>query len=140
LILAEWAKLPQKLIKNRLMLTLPLLAVATVLTQIDFDILWRYFSWSNQTLAMISLWVATSFLIHKGRYKLGSLITALPASFMTAVSVTYIMMADEGFGLSGRASYPVGALMGLFMFIVYIIELQRWSHKPADVRKNWKSL
>lgn len=44
LILAEWTKLDQKKIRNRL-----------IITQLDFNVLWRYFSWSNQTLAMISL-------------------------------------------------------------------------------------
>ncbi|MCR5082373.1 MAG: hypothetical protein K6B15_02760 [Parasporobacterium sp.] len=30
---------------------------------VDFDILWRYFAWSNQTLAMIALWVASAALL-----------------------------------------------------------------------------
>ncbi|MBR3082802.1 MAG: carbon starvation protein A, partial [Clostridiales bacterium] len=63
LILAEWTKLDQKKIKFRLLITIPLLGVSAVLTQLDFNVLWRYFSWSNQTLAMISLWVATSYLV-----------------------------------------------------------------------------
>ena len=140
LILGEWAGLEQRKIKNRLILTIPMLGLAAVLTQIDFNVLWRYFSWSNQTLAMIALWVSSSYLIHKGYYKWGSLITAVPATFMTAVSITYIMMADEGFGLSQRASYPVGIVLAIFAFIVYIIELQRWDHKPSDYKKKWKGV
>ena len=63
LILAEWTKLDQKKIRNRLLITIPLLGISAVLTQLDFNVLWRYFSWSNQTLAMIALWVATAFLL-----------------------------------------------------------------------------
>jgi carbon starvation protein CstA len=54
LILAEWTRLDQKKIRNRLLITIPLLGISAVLTQLDFNILWRYFSWSNQTLAMIA--------------------------------------------------------------------------------------
>ena len=54
LTLADWFKIDQKPIKNRLALTVPLLAVGAVLTQVDVQVVWRYFSWSNQTLAMIA--------------------------------------------------------------------------------------
>ncbi|MBQ7668203.1 MAG: carbon starvation protein A [Clostridia bacterium] len=124
LILAEITNLDQKKIKNRLFITLPLLTVGAILTQLDFNVLWRYFSWSNQTLAMISLWVATAYLIREGKYKLGSLLTAIPASFMSAVSLTYIFMADEGFGLSMKIAYPTGFLFAFGLFIVYIITLK----------------
>ena len=65
LILAEITHLDQQKIRNRLIITLPLLAVGAVLTQLDFNVLWRYFSWSNQTLAMITLWVATAYLVKR---------------------------------------------------------------------------
>ena len=120
LILAEITHLDQKKIKNRLIITLPLLGIGAVLTQLDFNVLWRYFSWSNQTLAMISLWVATGYLVKEGKYRFGSLLTALPAAFMSAVSMTYILMASEGFGLSTGISYPIGACFALALFCVYV--------------------
>ena len=88
LILAEITGLEQKKIRNRLVITLPLLGLGALLTQLDFNVLWRYFSWSNQTLAMIALWTATAYLLKAGKGKAYSLFTALPATFMTAVSVT----------------------------------------------------
>ena len=121
LILAEITKLDQKNIRNRLLITLPLLAVGAVLTQLDFNVLWRYFSWSNQTLAMISLWVATAYLVKKHRNKLASLITALPATFMSAVSMTYILMADEGFRLGAGIGYPAGIAFAAILFFIYVI-------------------
>lgn len=60
------------------------------------------------------LWVATAYLIKKGKYRFGSVLTAIPAAFMTAVSVTYILTADEGFKLGTTVSYIVGAAAVLF--------------------------
>ena len=124
LILSEIFHLDQKPIKNRLLITLPLLAIAAVLTQLNFNVLWRYFSWSNQTLAMISLWVATAYLLKTQSNKLTSLITALPATFMSAVSMTYILMAQEGFRLGSGVSYPVGAVFAVACFAFYITRLR----------------
>lgn len=125
LILAEWTKLDQKKIGYRLLITLPLLGVSAVLTQLDFNVLWRYFSWSNQTLAMISLWVATSYLIRNKKQRFISLITAIPASFMTAVSVTYILVAKEGFKLSTAIGYPIGLIAAAVLFVTYIVLASR---------------
>ncbi len=129
LILAETFHLEQKKIKNRLLLTIPLLAVGGLLTwfavanENGFQIVWRYFSWSNQTLAMIALWVATAYLVKKGKYRFGSLLSALPAAFMTAVSVTYILTAKEGFRLSTAIAYPVGIAVAASLLVIYLISL-----------------
>ena len=95
--------------------------MAAVLTQLNFNVLWRYFAWSNQTLAMIALWVATAYLVREGKYRYGSLITALPATFMSAVSLTYILMANEGLRLSAKISYPLGIIFAAGMFTLYVI-------------------
>lgn len=121
LILAEWTKLDQKKIKNRLLITIPLLAAGAVLTQLDFNVLWRYFSWSNQTLAMIALWVATAYLVLNSKQRFASLITAIPASFMSAVSLTYILMAPEGFKLSSKIGYPAGIIFASALLLIYLV-------------------
>lgn len=131
LILAEWTKLDQKKIKFRLLITLPLLAASAVLTQLDFNVLWRYFSWSNQTLAMIALWVATSYLVKNHKNKIASLITAIPATFMSAVSVTYILMAKEGFKLSSNVSYPAGIAAAAVLFVIYVIAVLNYKKQNA---------
>ena len=125
LILSEMFHLNQKPIKNRLVVTIPLLAVAAVLTQLDFNVLWRYFSWSNQTLAMISLWVATAYLLKTHANKMMSLVTALPATFMSAVSMTYILMAKEGFKLGAGVGYPVGIVFAVACLGFYLTKLNR---------------
>ena len=131
LILSEITHLDQTKIRNRLIITLPLLGVGAVLTQLDFNVLWRYFSWSNQTLAMVALWVSTAYLMKEGRYRLGSVITAIPAAFMSAVSLTYILMAKEGFGLSAGIAYPAGVCFAAVLFCVYMVLLLRWAKRPA---------
>ncbi|MBO6128357.1 MAG: carbon starvation protein A [Pseudobutyrivibrio sp.] len=125
LILAETFHLDQKAMKNRLVITLPLLGIGALLTQLDFNVLWRYFSWSNQTLAMIALWVASAYLLKNASNKYGSLITAFPASFMSAVSLTYILMADEGFKLSASIAYPAGVCFAIVLFAVFLSKLRR---------------
>ncbi len=132
LILAETFHLDQKSIRNRLLITIPLLVIGGLLTWFaitnnnGFQIVWRYFSWSNQTLAMISLWVATAYLMKTGKSKYGPLLTALPATFMSAVSMTYILMAGEGFSLSSSIAYPVGIAFALALFSVYL-----WMHRKT---------
>ena len=125
LSLAEWTGLDQTKISRRLLLSLPMFAVAGVMTQINFDVLWRYSAWSNQTLAMLSLWTATAYLIKNGEKRYASLLTALPAAFMTAVSVTYILVAPEGFRLSGVLGFPIGAAAAVLTFVFYLVKASR---------------
>lgn len=142
LILAETFKLDQKKIKYRLLVTIPLLAVGGALTWFaiandsGFQIVWRYFSWSNQTLAMIALWVASAYLLKKGKYRFGSLITAFPAAFMTAVSITYLLMAHEGFQLDATFSYIAGISAAVILFCVYLVFLIRRQKENAAVTAN----
>ncbi len=123
LIIAEMVHLDQKNIRNRLIITIPLLMCGAVLTQLDFNVLWRYFSWSNQTLAMIALWTATAYLIKESDNRVKSFITALPATFMSGVSLTYILMANEGLRLPSAVGYPIGIIFACGLFAFYIWKL-----------------
>ena len=108
LTIADWLHIDQTSLRGRLAVTIPLLAAGAVLTQVDFDVVWRYFSWSNQTLAMITLWAAAMYLVRRGAKPWHSLLCALPATFMSGVSCTYILMAEEGFRPSRSIAYPAG--------------------------------
>lgn len=120
LIVADFLNLKQGPVKNRLMVSIPLFAVGLLLTQVNFDIIWRYFAWSNQTLATVVLWTITVYL---ATLKKNYWITLLPALFMTMVVTTYLMLAPEGLSLSKEVSYSVGALitfatvLGFFTFL-----------------------
>lgn len=124
LTLADWMRIDQKSYKNRLMLCIPVLGIGAVLGignalgKIDYNVIWRYFSWTNQTLAMIVLWAASMFLYHE---KKNFWITAVPATFMSAVSMTYFFSAPECLHLSTAIAYPVGIVLaalflGIFMY------------------------
>lgn len=60
-----------------------------------YDALWRYFAWCNQVLAVFTLWTLSVWL---ARNRKSYFITLIPAMFMTAVTVTYIIFAPEGLG------------------------------------------
>jgi carbon starvation protein CstA len=96
LMLAEYFHLPQATNANRLMIAVPSFIVSFVLCSVDFNILWQYFSWANQTLSAISLWICTIYLAKTGR---NIYFTFIPALFMTTVVVTYILYAKIGFNI-----------------------------------------
>jgi carbon starvation protein CstA len=118
LIVADFLKYKQGPIKNRLFVSVPLFVIGFLLTLIDFSIIWRYFAWSNQTLAMIVLWTITVYLAQEQKFYW---ITLIPAVFMTAVTVTYLFFAPEGFSLSKEISYSVGIGSSILAFIAFFI-------------------
>ena len=123
LIVADFLGMEQKTIRRRLYICIPmfLAAIALLLYSLSdaqgFDMIWRYFAWSNQTLSVFTLWAVTVYLV---RVKSGYTyyITFIPALFMTAVCVTYICVAPEGFGLSSGWS-PYIALVALVVAAVW---------------------
>ncbi len=117
LTIADWAGLDQNNWKKRLMLCVPLLFSGLLISFLDYSVVWRYFSWTNQTLAMIVLWTASMYLYREGK---SWILTAVPAVFMSAVSATYFLSAPECLGLAASLSYPFGiiiaiAILGLFL-------------------------
>ena len=130
LTIADWFHIDQAKLPKRLAITLPLLAVGALLTQLDFDVVWRYFSWSNQTLAMITLWAAAMYLARNAEKWWYSVMCAVPATFMSGVSCTYILMAEEGFKLSQSIAYPIGAAFALACMVLYAFK--------AGGKKDWR--
>ena len=115
--IADTFNFEQKPISNRLYIAIPLFIIGAILSQINFDIIWRYFAWTNQTLAMIVLWTAAVYLV---KYRLLHWIATIPATFMSAVSVTYILQAPEGFKLPIAISYPAGIISALILFGIFL--------------------
>lgn len=119
LITADFMHFDQSKLWRRLAMSLPIFVLTFGVMCIDFNVLWRYFAWSNQTLAVFTLWAATVYLARRRR---NYLITMLPAMFMTSVSVSYILFAPspEGFGLDLTLAVAIGvaaacALCATFM-------------------------
>lgn len=115
LIVADFLNFKQGPIKNRLIISVPLFAAGYLLTQVNFGVVWRYFAWTNQTLATIVLWTITAYLIKE---KKNYWVTLIPATFMTTVVISYLLQAPEGFRLPGDISYSV-AMVVAFMLAAY---------------------
>lgn len=125
LILADILKSNQRKLINRLYLSIPLFVIAFALTQMDFGIIWRYFAWSNQTLAVVVLWTITAFLFYEDK---PYWVSGLPAVFMTMVCATYILIAPEGFNLDNDIAYIGGYLITICitcLFWVYVTKTKK---------------
>ena len=136
LTLADWFHIDQGSYANRLKLCIPVLGAGAILGignatgLIDYTVIWRYFSWTNQTLAMIVLWAASMFLFTE---KKNYWVTAVPATFMSAVSATYFILAPECLGgfinaktaegaviYNTALAYPVGIVFAGLMLFLFI--------------------
>ena len=133
LIVADFLHLPQKGIRNRLIISIPLFALASLLLWYNisdengFNTIWRYFGWANQTLAVFMLWTATVYLVKsKPRRSLAYLMTLLPAAFMTAVCTAYICTAKIGFNMPNSWNY----IIGIVTFIVAVDAFYIWKFRP----------
>ncbi|NJI14741.1 carbon starvation protein A, partial [Staphylococcus agnetis] len=104
MIIADYIHLGQKAIGKRFLVAVPLFVASFLLTQIDFTILWRYFSWANQTTAAVALWVGAMYLLIA---KKNFWVAAVPATFMTWNLFTYILSQPIGFGLDLNLSYVI---------------------------------
>ena len=120
LTLADWFGVEQKQAAKRLMFAVPLLAVGGILSQMDFNIIWRYFSWTNQTLAMIVLWTGAVYLYRKFPGTKTYMMPMVPATFMAAVTLTYILQAPEGLKLTTDVSYPSGIVFAVICLALFL--------------------
>ncbi len=124
LIIADFAGIQQKSIRNRLFICIPMFLAASLLLWYNvadengFNVIWRYFGWANQTLAVFALWAATSYLARR-KGSLAYLITLLPAVFMTAVCTTYICIAKIGFNMPGDWNFAIGAVTIVASFVLF---------------------
>ncbi len=118
LITADFLHLPQGRIWQRILLSAPLFALVFLLMFVNFDILWRYFGWVNQSLSMITLWTITVWLARQHKLYV---ITLLPAIVMTMVCITYICIAPEGFQLPPLWGYAIGAVVTLTSIAVFVL-------------------
>jgi len=122
LAIADALKFNQLKLSNRFVIAVPLFAIGVALCFIDFAIIWRYFAWANQTLAMVMLWAAASFLVQNKKFHY---ICSLPAAFMTAVTVTYILIAPEGLKLPTNIGYPVGITTAVLAFAFFLYKASK---------------
>lgn len=127
LTIADALHLDQKSYRNRLVLTLPMLALGVLVSQLDYTSIWNYFASTNQILAAIVLWTAAMYLRHEGK---NAYIAAVPAAFMTAVTVTFVCDSRLYLG-SIPFLPPVSRILGVgaavVLFVLFILRAPKKS-------------
>lgn len=113
LIVADMFKIDQKPLLKRLLVALPLFVVGFAITQVQFDVVWRYFAWANQTLAAIVLWAIYDWL---RRRRKNIWIALVPALFMTFIVTSFVFISPQFVGLDATwYAYAAGAAVTLFI-------------------------
>lgn len=142
LIVADFLHWDQRQVMRRLSIALPLFLCVFGMVFVDFNVVWRYFSWTNQTLAVFTLWAGTVFLyrqehgsLQAGKgYSYGCLIALVPALFMTMVSVSYIFIAPEGLQFAAKGlslyAYLIAAAVTLLLLCLFV----RWTKRAGNDR------
>lgn len=130
LIIAEFIHLDQKPIMKRIWICIPLFGVTMLLLFFNisnpdgFNVIWSWFGWSNQTLAVFTLWAITVYLV---RQRKPYWITLLPALFMTVVCSSFLMVSKNAFGLDLMVGYGVGGAA----LVVAVVWFAMWYRKNA---------
>ncbi|MFC4320492.1 carbon starvation CstA family protein [Litchfieldia salsa] len=130
MIIADYLKISQKKIASRLWIAVPLFIISFALTKIDFTLLWRYFSWANQSTAVIALWVAAMYLfIAKKNYW----IAMIPGVFMTMATSTYILNAPIGFGINLTTSYILAAIITVAITVIFFVAAKKARNSDIEL-------
>ena len=131
LIIADFLKMEQRTIRRRLFISLPIFAGAILMLfwQMEnpdgFNIIWQYFGWANQTLAVFTLWTLTVYLV---REKKPYIITLIPALFMTTVCSTFLFISKQAFGLNPTLAYSLGGVA----FVVAVVWFCVWMRREGQ--------
>lgn len=125
LMVADMLHIDQKKITKRLLISIPIFALTFLIMCIDFNVLWRYFAWCNQSLAVFTLWAVTVYLARHGK---AYVVTLLPAMFMTAVTVSYLIFAPrpEGFGLGFGVAVAAGSAVAIALMLLFMSKIPKF--------------
>ena len=79
---------------------------------------------------MLVLWSGAMYLYaNKGN----AWIAIIPATFMSAVSCTYILVAKEGLQLSTSVAYPVGVAFAIVAFCLFWKRAKKVDRGELDI-------
>ena len=128
LIVADSLHIEQRSIPKRLMICIPIFAIGLVLNFIDFDVVWRYFSWTNQALATVVLW---TIVVYHRREGYNMWVALLPAIFMTYICSSFVFISDQFFGMENRtAAYILGGVATVALTIAMWVKIK--NTKPSQ--------
>jgi len=120
-------------IRSRLLVSLPLFAVGFLLSQLEFATIWKYLGLANQILSMIMLWTGAMYLARKNKLHY---VLSLPASFMTAICFTYLLVApikNGGLNMSTEYGILIGVLIALIAFSLFKLSIKK-KYKTQKVK------
>ena len=135
LAISDAIRLDQKSVGKRLGLAAVIFAcVAFILifakSNADgFNTLWRYFAWSNQTLALFAFLGIAVWMFENGKARFAWM-PLLPGSWYAFITVTYIANAQIGFNTPWTGAYIIG-VCAAFAYLAAIIIYGR---KRADLK------
>lgn len=128
LIVADSLHIEQRSIPKRLMICIPIFAIGLVLNFIDFDVVWRYFSWTNQALATVVLW---TIVVYHRREGYNMWVALLPAIFMTYICSSFVFISNQFFGMENRtAAYILGGVATVALTIAMWVKIK--NTKPSQ--------
>lgn len=139
LMVADYLHIDQKTRKNRVMVTLGifipviLILIFAKMNAEGFNILWRYFAWSNQTIGVFAFAAITVYLMAKKGAKKGIFLVALlPGSFYMFIISSFILSQKIGFGLSMTVSYLIAGIVTALYFVGLIVLGKRYASKHQE--------
>ena len=132
LIIADVFHIEQRTKWKRLAIAVPIFAAGVALTFVDFDVVWRYFAWTNQTLASVVLWTIVVYLyLNKRNYW----VALIPAIFMTYICSSFIFVSNQFIGMGAvPMAYVWGGVLTLALTALMIYLLVR-NNKVAQLNK-----
>jgi len=125
LTIADFLKSDQKPIGKRLLVCIPIFALAYLCCKMDFSTVWNYVGIGNQLLAALVLWTSAAYLINR---KKPHWMCSIPATFLTFVCVSYFIMApmkNGGLHLSPALGYALGIAVALVLLVFCIVKGRR---------------
>ncbi|MDR0510097.1 MAG: carbon starvation protein A [Rikenellaceae bacterium] len=117
LIVADFMRIDQRRLAKRIRICLPLFAVGYAITLMPFDVIWRYFAWTNQTLSVATLWMITVYLSGRGK---NIYVALLPALFMTMICASYLFVGREMIGMDYTAGMALGGAVTLGVLLLFV--------------------
>ena len=123
LIIADVLKVEQRSLTKRFMIAVPLFVIAITLLFVDFDVVWRYFAWSNQALSVVTLWVIVVYL---KKFKRNIWVALPPTVFMTYICTSFVFVSGQFVGMSNRPlAYGLAAVVTMAITAAMWIKIGR---------------
>ena len=93
-----------------------------------FALLWRYFSWANETIAVFAFAMIAVYMIQS---RMPYMMAIIPGTFYMYIVATYILHAPIGFGLSYMFSYILAAVLSA----AYAVSIVKYGRSLPTLRR-----